>query len=185
MRNYKCKDTIKHIILLCIFVVGIQSVAAQTTLARAMQQSENSKPTEEEKIAEYKEKIGLDYFMPDISLNNIKKIDEGIVGTRLANYLVYIDENYNQPIYNRWIASIIAEQNATVQNTYFEVVKLKLVGISKKGNDIVLKYIASLKDSENEKSTADLLFHFTDGVSNSNRVNNMFSYIARFIRMKD
>lgn len=183
MRNYKCKDTIKHIIILCIFVVGIQSVAAQTTLARAMQQSENSKPTEEEKIAEYKEKIGLDYSMPDFSLNNIKKIDEGIVGTRLANYLVYIDENYNQSIYNRWIASIIAEQNASVQNTYFEVEELKLISISKQGNEIGLRYIASLKDSENEKSKADLLFHFTDGVSESDRVNKMFSYIARYLRM--
>lgn len=183
MRNYKCKDTINHIILLCIFVVGIQSVAAQTTLARAMQQSEDSKPTEEEKIAKYKEKIGLDYSMPDFSLNYIKKIDEGIVGTRLANYLVYIDENYNQSIYNRWIASIIAEQNASVQNTYFEVEELKLISISKQGNEIGLRYIASLKDSENEKSKADLLFHFTDGVSESDRVNKMFSYIARYLRM--
>lgn len=183
MRNYyNHKDTIKQIIILCILVIGIQSVAAQTTLARAMQQSENFKPTEEEKIAEYKEKIGLDYSMPDFSLNNIKKIDEGIVGTRLANYLVYIDENYNQPIYNRWITSIIAEQNATVQNTYFEIEKLKLVSISKQGNEIGLRYIAFLKDNENEKLKTDLLFHFTGGVSESSRVNKMFSYISRFLR---
>ena len=52
--------------------------------------------TDSAKIAEYREKIGLDMTVPDFET---KKIDAKVMGTRLAGILEYLLENFHQVIY--------------------------------------------------------------------------------------
>ena len=59
------------------------------------------------KIAEYRERIGIDMTVPDFET---KKIDVKVMGTRLAGILEYLLENYTQGTYSRLIALMIGEQ---------------------------------------------------------------------------
>ncbi len=56
------------------------------------------------KIAEYREKIGLDYSMPDYSVTSI---DEKKISQRLANILRYYEEVNSQNMFRRKIAAIV------------------------------------------------------------------------------
>ena len=65
------------------------------------------------KIAEYREKIGLDYSMPDYSVTSI---DEKKIGSRLTNILRYYEEINDhdinlQTFFRQKIAAILVEQN--------------------------------------------------------------------------
>ena len=51
--------------------------------------------TDSARIAEYREKIGLDMTVPDFET---KKIDAKVMSTRLAGILEYLLENYKQGI---------------------------------------------------------------------------------------
>ncbi len=63
--------------------------------------------TDSAKIAEYRERIGIDMKVPDFET---KKIDAKVKGTRLAGILEYLLENYTQGTYTRLIAQMIGEQ---------------------------------------------------------------------------
>ena len=63
--------------------------------------------TDSAKIAEYRERIGIDMTVPDYET---KKIDAKVMGTRLAGILEYLLENYTQGTYSRLIALMIGEQ---------------------------------------------------------------------------
>ena len=58
------------------------------------------------RIAEYREKIGLDYSLPDYTVTSI---DEKKIGSHLANILRYYEEVNDQNMYKRKIATILAE----------------------------------------------------------------------------
>ena len=71
-------------------------------------------------IAEYREKIGLDYSMPDYSVTSI---DEKKIGSRLANILRYYEEVNQQNVFSRKISTILAEQNEVFEYAYPEIIK--------------------------------------------------------------
>lgn len=56
------------------------------------------------RTAEYREKIALDYSMPDYSVTTI---DEKKIGSRLANILRYYEEVNSQNMFRRKIAAIV------------------------------------------------------------------------------
>ncbi len=131
--------------------------------------------TVEIKRAEIREKIGLDLTAPDF---DTKKIDANLMGDRLAGILDYLIENYQQGIYDRKLGSIAGEQNEVFENAYIQIKKLKFVNAVKKGNEItILMRIDLHKNAANVKQTV-ISFHFVDGISESDRVNELFSYLA-------
>lgn len=71
-----------------------------------------SAQTNETKRAEMREKIGLDMTVPDF---DTKKIDAKVMGTRLANILDFLMENYQQSVYDRRLSAIASEQNETLK----------------------------------------------------------------------
>lgn len=81
--------------------------------------------TDSAKIAEYREKIGLDMTVPDFET---KKIDAKVMGPRLAGILEYLLENYTQGTYSRLIALMIGEQVEELKQAYFNIKKMKFVG---------------------------------------------------------
>lgn len=138
--------------------------------------------TSEAKRDELLEKIGLDMTVPDF---NTKKIDENVMGFRLAGILNYLIENYQQGIYDRKLGAIAGEQNEALENVYIQVKKLKFVNAIKKGNEITILMRADLqKNSANIKQTG-IIFHFIDGLSESVRVNELYSYIAHYVQARE
>lgn len=99
------------------------------------------------------------------------------MGSRLAGILDYLLENYQQGIYDRKLGAIAGEQNEALENLYFQIKKMKFVNAVKKGNEITILMRADLqKNAANVKQT-DIILYFVDGVSESDKVNEMFCYI--------
>ena len=63
--------------------------------------------TEEQKKQEIREKINLDYSVPDY---NVKRPDAKVMGWRLAKILQSLEKNYTQPVYNQMLSQIRNEQ---------------------------------------------------------------------------
>ena len=134
------------------------------------------------KIAEYRAKLALDYSMPDYS---VKKIDESKMGSHLANILRYFEENARNGIFSPWLGTILSEKDESFKYIHIELKKLKLQKVSKTGNEITIIYNAVLLSPVELPSQADLTFHFMDGVSESKAVNEMFSYISRYVTARE
>ena len=164
MRN---KLILITLLLLVTTVLFSQSLPVQTDSARR---------------AEYKEKIGLDMTVPDFET---KKIDSKVMGSRLAGILDYLMENYQQGVYDRRLGQIASEQNESLENLYFQFKKMKFVNAVKKGNEItILMQLELQKNAANVKLT-DIVFRFIDGLSESDKVNEMFSYISHYVQARE
>ena len=161
------------LLFLLLGAAGATSLFAQTSSNPSMDSAQ---------IAEYRAKLALDYSMPDYS---VKKIDETKIGSHLANILRYFEENGTRGTLTSWLSSILSEQNQSFKNRYIELKKLKLQKASKTGNEITIIYHATLLGSADLPSQADLTFHFLDGVSESKPVNDIFSYISRYVTARE
>ena len=134
------------------------------------------------RIAEYREKIGLDYSMSDYSVTSI---DEKKIGSRLANLLHFYEEVKNQGSYSRWVEAILGEQIEELEHVYPEVKKQKLVKVYKTANEITIIYKLWLdKNPANIKQT-EIKYHFKDGVSESYTVNDMFSHMSHYVKARE
>ena len=127
---------------------------------------------------EVRETIALDYTMPDYS---VKKIDEAKMGLRLSALLTYLEKYQNNSYINPWIASVVKEQHKALKDRYFGVEKLKLVSVSKSGNEITVRYNVSPVIKIDNPGVLLLTFHFTEGVSESKNINDLFSYIGHYV----
>lgn len=106
------------------------------------------------------------------------------MGVRLAGILDYLMENYEQGVYDRRLVQIASEQNEALDNVYFQIKKMKLVNAIKNGNIITILMRADLqKNSLNIKQT-DITFRFVNGLSDSYKVNEMFSYISHYVQAR-
>ena len=165
--NMKVKLIITALMLICGMSMYAQSIPVTTDSIRN---------------AEYREKIGLDMSVPDFET---KKIDAKVMGNRLAGILNYLMENYQQGVYDRRLGQIASEQNEVLENVYFQLKKMKLVTAVKKGNEISILMRANLqKNAVNIKQT-DIMLHFVDGVSESDKVNEMFNYISHYVQARE
>lgn len=107
------------------------------------------------------------------------------MGDRLAGILNYLMDNYQQCVYDRRLSQVASEQNEALENVYFQLKKIKFVNAVKKGNEITILMRADLqKNAVNIKQT-DVSFHFVDGVSESDKINEMFSYISHYVQARE
>ena len=137
--------------------------------------------TDSAKIAEYREKIGIDMSVSDFET---KKIDARMMGPRLAGILEYLLENYTQGTYSRLIAQILGELHEALQNKFFNIKKMKFVSAIKKGSELsILMKVWPDKNARDMKQ-ADLEFRFKDGVSESQSANELFSYMSRYVQAR-
>ena len=135
-----------------------------------------------DRMAAYREAIGLDMTVPDFST---KKIDAKVMGTRLAGILEYLLENYTQGTYSRLIALMIGEQVEELKQAYFNIKKMKFVSAVKKGNELsILMKVWPGKNTKDVKQV-DLTIHFIDGVSESQTANELFSYMSRYVQARE
>ena len=152
-----------------LIVILLMSVCAFSTYAQTAVQKEDPKVTEK------RQQIGIDYSMPDFKT---KKIDGAVIGTHLAGMLNLLQKYYNDGTYNWKLAAIVKEQKGMVSQVSID--KMKVTEISKKGD--IISIIMNTKLSKNSEGikTADIVIVFDKGVSDSQSVNSLFSYLSRY-----
>lgn len=130
---------------------------------------------EDPKITQMRKDIGIDYSLPDFKT---KKIDGAVIGTHLAGMLNLLQKYYIDGTYNWKLAAIVKEQKGMVSQVSID--KMKVTEISKVGDIISVKMNTRLsKNSEGIKS-ADIEIVFDKGISKSQTVNSLFSYLSRY-----
>lgn len=163
---------IRNILLLALFCVLPLDMSAQLWVGYK---------SDSVRTAEYRQKIGLDYSMPDYSVTTI---DEKKIGSHLANILRYYEEVNDQNMFRQKISRILSEQNDAFEYSYPEVKKQKLMKIEKSADEITVIYKLWFdKNSSNLKQT-EIKYHFKDGVSESNTVNEMFSHMSHYAQAR-
>ena len=143
--------------------------------------AQKTKMTETEKQEQYKnevrEKLALDYSMPDYS---ITKIDVKVMGSRLAKMIEYICDNYQQYVNLNMLSQLQGKQIGNLN--YARIQELKLDSVFKKGNEITVLFKTSLGPNSRNLKKANLAFSFVDGLSDSRDVNEYFISISRYIK---
>lgn len=134
------------------------------------------------RIAEYRERIGIDMTVPDFEK---KKIDDKVMGIRLAGILEYMLETYMQGTYESLLARMLGEQVEELKQVYFNIKKMKFVSATKKGNELFILMKVWLDKNVRDVKQADLTIHFIDGVSESQSANELFMYMSRYIQARE
>ena len=153
-----------------------------TTLAAQSHQTSDISPQPSDRMAAYREAIGLDMSVPDFST---KKIDAKVMGTRLAGILEYLLENFHQVIYESYFARILSEQHEALHNKYFDIKKMKLLSVSKKDNEIIIVYKVWPENNPANVKQAEVMFDFVDGVSESQTTNELFATMSRYVQTRE
>lgn len=136
-----------------------------------MQQSEDAR------TAELREKLGIDYSMPDFSTS---KIDGRVIGERLAKILQQLQSRYNEYTLNQYVSLIQCEQIEKL--SYAVVEKLNITRISKVGDVITIESKTKLGNNAAKVKNGKLSFVFNKGVSESTSVNDLFKDLGRYIK---
>lgn len=158
----------KQLLIILLLFVGTVNVFSQLRTVG----------TESERNAEYKKAIGLDTTIPDFDTN---KIDAQVMGSRLANLLNYLLENYNHEFYELQIVQILGEQNESLQHLYYKIKKMQFANASKQGDVMtVLMHVWPDKNIA-DVDQADMMFRFVNGVSDDQTTNALFSYMSRYV----
>lgn len=156
----------KKILFTLCLLLGAISISAQTT-----QQSEDAR------TAELREKIGIDYSMPDF---NTSRLDGKVIGERLAKMLQLLQNRFDDYVFNQRISFIQCEQIENLQ--YAKVEKYKIINISKIGDKITIKAKTKLSPNAAKVKSAVVSFAFDKGVSDSQSINDLFSDLGRYIK---
>ena len=139
----------------------------------------STKQSEEEKRAEYREKIGIDMSVPDF---DTKKIDAKVMGPHLANILTFLMKNYLQGFYISQLKDIASDQNNALQYVYLEIKKLSFVYAVKKGDELAIMMKLQLHKNTSGVKQTNLLFYFIDSVSEDKKINELFSTISHNVQ---
>ena len=169
--NFIWKDTIKimkQILITMLLLLGAMGVSAQGD-------AEMSK--EDIYKAEVREKLQLDYSMPDYSTS---KIDAKLMGPRLAELLESISENYQQ--YTNLSALSVIQSNQVEGLSYGRIKKLKFDNATKQGNEIIIRFNTTLESNNLNLKKSQIAFQFSEGVSDDILTNDFFLNICRYLK---
>ena len=156
-----------------LFVTITPCIHAQTV--HGVSSVRTGKETKEEK---WRKQIDIDMSVPDFKTT---KIDQDIMGRRLAKMIEYLQKSYIQDTYNRQLSSIRYEltEDPTIQ---FEITdKLEFMSAEKADSIILIKWHTSTKLETKEKVNHNIMMKFVSGVSDNDIVNDLFSDISRYI----
>lgn len=158
----------KHFLILLLLCVGVPASYAQTTPTTTQTELINS---------ELREKIRLDYSIPDFSTT---KLDPEIIGNRLSKMLRKLQDNIHDSYFNHKLSHVVCEQNPNLK--YVTIDKFSIKNISKSGHVMTIKANAMLDKMIAGFKTAEIVMSFDNGVSNSQTINDLFSYLGRYIK---
>lgn len=157
----------KHLLSL-LLLLGATTLSAQTVY-----------PWNETKEQKYQRLINLDYSVPDYE---VSRPDASVMGWRLAAILQFLEENYQQSVYNQVLAQIRNVQMGTLKVHYLPVDKIMVTHVQKQDSVITITINTFTKISKKEKVSFDVKFVFTNSLSNDDMTNKLISDISKFIR---
>lgn len=163
---------IKRVILISLLILTALGMSAQTSKFTREQR-------EEQKKAEYREKIGIDLSVPDY---DVKSPNAKVMGWRLAKMLQSLEKNYNQGIYSQMHMTIRAEQPEDQSLLYVPAEKIKIQRIMKTEKDLTIIIKTSSKSESVGWIDYDFNLKFNKGVSDSDATNIMFRDLSRYIK---
>ena len=137
---------------------------------------------EDPKVTEMRQQIGIDYSMP---VFDVKRIESNVIGVRLAKMLEFLQKNYTQGTYNRQLASIRYEFTEDPQIRFEGIDRFNVLQIKKEGEIITVHVCTMTKTMLREKLKNEFDLVFDKGISNSDKVNNLFADINRYIKIDE
>lgn len=161
----------KQILLLLFLLLGAAgtvSVSAQSTCGNTSDDQYNT---------EVRQKLNLDYSMPDYHTG---KIDPKVMGPRLASILQELVAKYKRSDYLSILSMIQADQIEGLD--YCTIEKLVLENVTKSGNTITIRFKTTLAKNPLGLKKSDLILTFIDGVSPNKQVNSLFSNICNYMK---
>ncbi len=161
----------KQILLLLFLLFGAAgsvSVSAQSTW---------SSPSDDQYNTEVRQKLNLDYSMPDYHTG---KIDPKVMGPRLASILQELVAKYKRSDYLSILSMIQADQIEGLD--YCTIEKLGLENVTKSGNTITIRFKTTLDKNLLNIKKSGLTISFVDGVSDIKYANNLFMTISKYLK---
>ena len=137
-------------------------------------QAQNNNQEEDLQVVWTRNRIGIDYSIPDFST---KRIDASIIGDHLADMLSLLRSQFKENAYYRRLISIMREQRDFLMTP--EIKKFVITEITKKGDIITVQTKYTLTKNEEGVKTLDIPFVFYKGVSDSFSVNSLFMALSR------
>ena len=138
---------------LAIILLGLSALTLQ---------AQNNTQEEDAQVVWTRNRIGIDYSIPDFST---KKIDASIIGDHLADMLYLLRSQYKEGAYYRRLISIMREQQDFFLTP--EIKKFSITGITKKGDVITIQTRYTLTKNEEGIRTLNIPFEFVKGISDS------------------
>ena len=161
----------KQILLLLFLLLGAAesiSVSAQSTWGT---------PSDDQYNSEVRQKLNLDYSMPDYQTG---KIDPKVMGSRLAMLLQELCVKYNDSDKEFYISKIQCQQIEDLD--YCNIKDMKLEDVTKTGNAITIRFKTTLDKNPLNIKKSDLTISFVDGVSESKYANSLFMTISKYLK---
>ena len=134
-------------------------------------------PTEDAQTIELREKLGIDYSMPDFSTS---KVDGDIIGIRLSKMLNVLLSNQKDHIYRGYLSLILNDIENGLR--YVDIDGFKVKEISKQGDTIRVMLTVKLGSNSSGIRVLDVPMTFIEGVSDSRNVNNLFAELSKYAR---
>jgi hypothetical protein len=133
--------------------------------------------TQEEFEAKVRTTLALDYSMPDYS---IKKLDEKVMGHRLAVILAKVNDTFTQYAY---LSRLNAIQTSQIDDArLLRIEKMRLENITKTGHQIKVTYQTMLEPNSLGLKKSRLTFNFVDGISENRATNEYFWNLCKYIK---
>lgn len=157
------------------FLLSLLLLLGATPLSAQSQPQSQVAKYDTRTVEDLRQQIGLDVEMPDYTT---KKVDADVIGNHFAKILNLLVNNIADRWYVQKMSSILSSQDAQLK--YVIVDKIKVQSISKRDNEITVKLKAWLSQNSSGLKTADVSFHFIDGISDNQDVNDLFSHLSRY-----
>lgn len=161
----------KQILLLLFLLLGAAgtvSVSAQSTWGNTSDDQYNS---------EVRQKLNLDYSMPDYQTG---KINPKVMGSRLASILQELVAKYKRSDYLSILSMIQADQIEDLD--YCTIEKLRLENVTKSSNTITIRFKTTLAKNPLGLKKSNINLTFIEGVSPNKQVNSLFSNICNYMK---
>ena len=158
----------KRILFIILLSLGVITTFAQISAELSKQEQYNQ---------EVREKLQLDYSLPDYSTC---RISAKVMGPRLAKILEKICDTYQQYT-NLGALSVIQSRQVEGLN-FCRIKKMKLDKVTKKGNEIVIRFNTTLESNNLNLKKSQIVFQFNEGTSEDIVTNDFFINIVRYMR---
>ena len=159
------------------FLLSLLLLLGATTLSAQSQPQSQIAKYDTRTVEDLRQQIGLDVEMPDYTT---KKVDADVIGDHLAKMLNLLVNNITDGWFVQKMSSILSSQDAQLK--YVIVDRIRVQSISKRDNEIIVKLKTWLSPNSSGLKTVDVSFHFIDGVSDNQDVNDLFSLLSKYVQ---